>query len=56
MMKLTLNNRDATSTRVSFFFLSHDFYARVLDVCDNLRQSYEKRSLIQQGKIIVAKL
>lgn len=56
MAELALNNRDAASTGVSPFFLSHGFHARVLDVCDDLRQSYEKRSPIQQGEAIVAKL
>jgi hypothetical protein len=55
MAKLVINNRDAASTGVSLFFLTHGYYVEQLELTDDLR-SETTRSLIQVADDIVRKL
>jgi len=56
MAELAVNNRDAHSTGVSPFFLSHGYHVEPLQINEPLRSVREPRGPIQQADLIVRQL
>lgn len=54
--KIAINNRDVTFTKVSLFFLQHDYHIDSLNLHMKLSDNVVWNSLIQQAHVIVQKL
>jgi Integrase zinc binding domain/Chromo (CHRromatin Organisation MOdifier) domain len=56
LAELAINNRTATATKVSPFFLEHGYHAEPLDIQHNLSYKDDPKSPIQKADAIVQKM
>jgi hypothetical protein len=56
LAKIAINNRDATTTGVSPFFLSHGYHIEPLDLHGDLTKGNDQQSPIAKADAIVRKL
>jgi len=56
MIELVINNHDFVSTEVSFFFLSHEYYMKSLQLFKKLKPVWSARSSVQKADQIVQKM
>jgi len=56
MTELVINNHDSVSTEVSFFFLSHEYYMKPLQLLEKLKPVWSAKSSVQKADQIVWKM
>jgi len=56
MAELVINNHDFTSTEVSFFFLSHEYHMKALQLLEKLKSVQSAKSSVQKADQIVQKM
>jgi hypothetical protein len=59
MLRITINNRNATSTDISSFFLQYGYHARLgegLDITPLVQDETQARSSQEVGEALVVKL
>ena len=56
MTELVINNHDFISMRVSFFFLSHEYYIKSLQLLKKLKSVQSVKSSVQKADQIVQKM
>jgi len=56
MTELIINNHDFVLTEVSFFFLSHEYYIKPLQLLEKLKSVQFVKSLVQKGDQIIQKM
>jgi len=56
MTELVINNHDFTSTEVSLFFLSHEYYMTPLQLLEKLKPVWSVKSSVQKADQIVWKM
>ncbi len=56
MTELVINNHDFTSTEVSLFFLSHEYYMKPLQLLEKLKLVQSAKSSVQKADQIVQKM
>ncbi len=56
MTKLIINNHDFILTEVSFFFLSHEYYMKPLQLLEKLKSVQSVKSSVQKADQIVWKM
>ena len=56
LAEIAINDRDATSTGVSPFFLQHSYHIKPLDLQVDLTEEVTRQSPVQQADAIVRKL
>jgi len=56
MTELVINNHDFISTEVSFFFLSHEYHMKSLQLLEKLKPVWSVKSSVQKADQIVQKI
>ena len=56
LAKLAINNHDLSTIGVSPFFLTHDYYIKLVQIKSILYTNTKGISLVKKGKLIVRKL
>ncbi len=56
MTELVINNHDFTSTEMSLFFLSHEYYMKPLQLLEKLKPVWSAKSSVQKADQIVWKM
>jgi len=56
MTELIINNHDFISTEVSFFFLSHEYHMKPLQLLEKLKPVWSAKSSVQKADQIVQKM
>ncbi len=56
MTELVINNHDFVSTKMSFFFLSHEYYMKSLQLLEKLKPVQSVKSSVQKADQIVQKM
>ncbi len=56
MTELVINNHDFISTEVSLFFLSHEYYMKLLQLLEKLKSVQSVKSSVQKADQIVQKM
>jgi len=56
MTELAINNHDFASTEVSFFFLSHEYHMKPLQLLEKLKPVWSAKSSVQKADQIVQKM
>jgi len=56
MAELVINNHDFISTKVSFFFLSHEYHMKSLQLFEKLKSVWSVKSSVQKADQIVQKM
>jgi len=53
MAELVINNHDFTSTEMSLFFLSHEYYMKPLQLLEKLKPVQSAKSSVQKADQII---
>jgi len=56
MIELVINNHDFVSIEVSLFFLSHEYYMKLLQLLEKLKSVQSVKSSVQKADQIVQKM
>ncbi len=56
MTELVINNHDFVSTEMSLFFLSHEYYMKLLQLLEKLKPVWSAKSSVQKADQIVQKM
>ncbi len=56
MTELVINNYDFVSTKMSFFFLSHKYHMKSLQLLEKLKPVWSVKSSVQKADQIVQKM
>ncbi len=56
MTELVINNHDFVSTRVSLFFLSHEYHMKLLQLLEKLKSVQSAKSSVQKADQIIQKM
>jgi len=56
MTELVINNHDFVSTEVSFFFLSHEYHIKPLQLLEKLKLIQSVKSSVQKANQIIQKM
>ncbi len=56
MTELVINNHDFILTRVSLFFLSHEYHMKPLQLFEKLKSVQSEKSSVQKADQIVQKM
>ncbi len=56
MAELVINNQDFVSTEMSFFFLSHEYHMKSLQLLEKLKSVQSAKSSVQKADQIVQKM
>ncbi len=56
MTELVINNHDFDSTKMSFFFLSHEYHMKSLQLLEKLKPVQCVKSSVQKADQIVQKM
>ncbi len=56
MAELVINNHDFTSTEMSLFFLSHEYYMKPLQLLEKLKPVQSAKSSVQKADQIIWKM
>jgi len=56
MTELITNNHDSVSTEMSFFFLSHEYHIKLLQLLEKLKPVWSAKSSVQKADQIVQKM
>jgi len=56
MAELVINNHDFVSTEMSFFFLSHEYHMKPLQLLEKLKSVWSVKSSVQKADQIVQKM
>jgi len=56
MAELVINNHDFVSTKVSFFFLSHEYHMKPLQLLEKLKSVQSAKSSVQKADQIIQKM
>ncbi len=56
MTELVINNHDFVLTEMSFFFLSHEYHIKLLQLLEKLKPVWSAKSLVQKADQIVQKM
>ncbi len=56
MTELVINNHDFASTKVSLFFLSHEYHMKSLQLFEKLKPVQSAKSSVQKADQIIQKM
>ncbi len=56
MTELVINNHDFTSTKVSLFFLFHEYHMKPLQLLEKLKPVQSAKSSVQKADQIIQKM